>query len=794
MIRILLSILILSLSPIALTIAFASDGEKLVYSHAELNESSKLGDVKSSFFKFFTKADSTNNDWDNDGIINEEDLCPETPRIYSEAENNGYSPDITFIEFCSNITGEVPALEFIIGVSDNINIDTNLALLFWLEGNQQTWLSIPYNQSEAYYYRRQELHENAANGIYAIRRIGVNDNQGNYISLGEGEINSLGFNSKTLLDHSNSDTLKPFVVDLQSSGWEFDEDDNPTIDFILKAADHESGLNVNDVIIEIISPTGSSIQSRSQFQSDSTATFKFVLSKYLSSGIYYINTIRLYDNAGNLNLSLDWLNDNPQIFELVNPNSDANHPELTSFNISARFDDLASRPILSVNGSAIDEHSGFANAYIRLNNPEGNHLDSWMYPINSDENGNTTFSTEFPLTTQFSSGEYGVGFLKLGDVAANVVYLNANDIFAVDSTFTTSVTIYQPSADDIETGNSVILASTSNDLIFGDNNSYDTIYGLEGNDTIHSSGKADLLSGGEGSDTFIFLKSSHSNINNIDTINDFDKELDVIQIPKFTDETLHTFSWMGNLESTLSAIIEISELIDNLVFFTNGIDGFLYHNRLKDDNILIKISNIIEPDNITVIGSSVSTVDLLYPENSAAGVILLPEFHWNEDESADNYLLQLSMDNFSSIEMETVVHDNTYNSLTVLESNSQYQWRVKSMNSFGSSDWSDIWHFTTGVSTNIESIGLPFKYTLEQNYPNPFNPTTRIQYSLASKAHVSIEIFNILGQKVSELVNEEQSAGYHSVTFNASNISGGVYLYKIKTQSFTETKKMLLVK
>jgi hypothetical protein len=115
-------------------------------------------------------------------------------------------------------------------------------------------------------------------------------------------------------------------------------------------------------------------------------------------------------------------------------------------------------------------------------------------------------------------------------------------------------------------------------------------------------------------------------------------------------------------------------------------------------------------------------------------------------------------------------------------------------NELRNSEWSDTLTFTTGVRTSIEDELLPQEYTLSQNYPNPFNPSTQIQYALPEATEVTLEVFNSVGQKVMELVNGQKSAGYHTATFDASGLSSGVYLYKLTTPSFTETKKMLLIK
>jgi hypothetical protein len=107
-----------------------------------------------------------------------------------------------------------------------------------------------------------------------------------------------------------------------------------------------------------------------------------------------------------------------------------------------------------------------------------------------------------------------------------------------------------------------------------------------------------------------------------------------------------------------------------------------------------------------------------------------------------------------------------------------------------------------GITSVKNEVNLPTSYSLSQNYPNPFNPSTKIRYSIpnvgSGLARTVLKVYDVLGNEVATLVNEEKPAGNYEVDFNASSASGGlssgVYFYKLTAGSFTDTKKMILLR
>jgi hypothetical protein len=131
---------------------------------------------------------------------------------------------------------------------------------------------------------------------------------------------------------------------------------------------------------------------------------------------------------------------------------------------------------------------------------------------------------------------------------------------------------------------------------------------------------------------------------------------------------------------------------------------------------------------------------------------------------------------------------------------------VNSTNGNGQSDGNDRWNFGRKFAIRIYNNPVSVEnenpsalnFILYQNYPNPFNPNTNIKYELKSPGYVVLKIFDAIGNEVATLVNEFQQAGMYEVKFNSYEVNGsltsGIYYYKISSGSFTEVRKMLLIK
>ena len=192
------------------------------------------------------------------------------------------------------------------------------------------------------------------------------------------------------------------------------------------------------------------------------------------------------------------------------------------------------------------------------------------------------------------------------------------------------------------------------------------------------------------------------------------------------------------------------------------------------------------------------------PTDGAIDVSQPVTWDWSDVSEATKYHIQVDNDSsdFNSLVVDNdsrIASDFTWGGL---DDATDYWWRVRSGNDCGWSDWSLVFPFSVGEQTDVREIAsneLPSEFTLSQNYPNPFNPVTNIDFALPCAAHVRVEVFNILGNRVSILVDEHLSAGYKSVEWDGRSSSGrvassGVYLFRITAGEFSASCKALLMK
>jgi hypothetical protein len=126
----------------------------------------------------------------------------------------------------------------------------------------------------------------------------------------------------------------------------------------------------------------------------------------------------------------------------------------------------------------------------------------------------------------------------------------------------------------------------------------------------------------------------------------------------------------------------------------------------------------------------------------------------------------------------------TFNDNIISLNAKQLCYRLKQIDFNGESKYSNI----------VEVAILPVKFNLSQNYPNPFNPSTMISFTIPHRENVTLDVYNLLGQKVTSIINREMDGGNYDIRYDASSLSAGIYFYTLKAGSYVSTKKMMLIK
>jgi hypothetical protein len=178
------------------------------------------------------------------------------------------------------------------------------------------------------------------------------------------------------------------------------------------------------------------------------------------------------------------------------------------------------------------------------------------------------------------------------------------------------------------------------------------------------------------------------------------------------------------------------------------------------------------------------------------------ELNWQTITEVNNYGFQVERKQATGDWLEIGFvegsgNSNSPKSYSFVDANAptgELSYRLKQIDTDGSFEYFST---TASVSNGVTSVNenvIPTEYSLNQNFPNPFNPSTQISFALPENGQVDLRVFNSLGQEVALLANRIYAAGNHIVNFDASNLSSGLYYYRLVSNEFVSTKKMLMIK
>ncbi|MFU8813692.1 MAG: BspA family leucine-rich repeat surface protein, partial [Balneolaceae bacterium] len=248
----------------------------------------------------------------------------------------------------------------------------------------------------------------------------------------------------------------------------------------------------------------------------------------------------------------------------------------------------------------------------------------------------------------------------------------------------------------------------------------------------------------------------------------------------------------------VSNVVNMNGMFSSASSFNQDLSLWCVSNIPSEPGVFSRNSPL-SPENTPVWGTCPgrpAPIVLTSPDNNASVQSQTPTFEWLADDDATVYQLQV-FEGASITVIDSLTSELTVTVADELKGNTTHFWRVRGINTDvnRTGEWSAIWQFTTELATSIDGNNeLPNEISLSQNYPNPFNPSTIIEFTLPAATQVRLEIFNMIGQRVALLANEQRSAGVHTINFDASGLSSGMYLIRLNADTQMFTRKMTLIK
>jgi hypothetical protein len=258
--------------------------------------------------------------------------------------------------------------------------------------------------------------------------------------------------------------------------------------------------------------------------------------------------------------------------------------------------------------------------------------------------------------------------------------------------------------------------------------------------------------------------------------------------------------WFEMVSDTVTNanLLRDSTLTDTSRVVTGMLTSTSYYWRVKAKN-QVGWGSFTNRFKFTTVPPIPASPTLIAPANNSTGQSLTPQLDWSTVTGTAGYRVQVSVDsNFAATAFDSsnVIRDSIIIPVGRLINNTKYYWRVNATNAGGTGPWSPVWNFRTSLLGVSNLPGeLPKVFRLYTNYPNPFNPTTKIRFDIPNATQVSLQIYNVLGELVTEILNNGSlSAGAYDVEWNGSNYASGIYYYRITAGSFNDVKKMVLIK